>query len=322
MLLMSAEPLSMDPEHLLKEEMQRGQLPQALLIAGPYGVGKKTLARQLAKGIMCRGTAPMKPCGICKNCRRFDRMQLPDFLIPEKKRDTKNIIIDSIRSILDALSSHPLEHGRRVVLIENAELLTPQAQNALLKSIEEPDDSTYFLFTADSLRAILPTIRSRCRIARIAPWSKERLLSALEEHGIPYDHRSRLVPLCSGSIGRALDMEADPHFWERAETVEKTFFSVQKSSDIPAALRILREKKDDAAELLNIFEMEVELLLRTGADSRPSAVPSNWADADVESLKRILNGIFEARMYRASNVVWIGAAEKLLQIITEETALW
>ena len=144
----------------------------------------------------------------------------------------------------------------------------------------------------------------------------------MEQHGIPYEHRARLIPLCSGSIGRALDMEADAHFWERAETVSKTFFSIQRSSDIPAALRILKEKKDDAAELLNIFEMQVELLLRSTEDELPSTIPQHWADADEESLRRILNGVFEARMYRASNVTWIGASEKLMQIISEETALW
>ena len=313
---------TLDPERTLKDEMQRGLMPQALLITGPYGVGKKTLARSLAKGIMCHGSGGTRPCGICKNCRRFDRMQLPDLLMPENKKGTKSIGVDAIRNILSALGSHPLENGKRVVLIENAEQMTPQAQNALLKSIEEPEESTHFLFTADSLRAILPTIRSRSRIVRIPPWPADRMAEALQKHGIPYARCQELIPLASGSVGRALEMESDAHFWECMETVKNTFLSVRRPSDIPARLKILKDRRDDAAVLLNILEMETELCLRLGDSPLPPGVPEEWGEADEDSLRRILEAVVQTRMYRGSNVQWTSAAERLMQIISEETALW
>ena len=102
-------------------------MAHATLLSGESGIGKKTLARLLAQGLLCRGEGT-RPCGQCRDCKRFLARTHPDALFPVPAPKEKNIKIDALRQVIDALSRHSLEGGNRVILIENAERMTP-AQN-------------------------------------------------------------------------------------------------------------------------------------------------------------------------------------------------
>ena len=309
-------------EDALIGDLKAGRLPHALLLSGPAGTGKKTLAAYIAKGLMCKAAQSQdRPCGICKNCRRFDHDSMPDLIRPEVKSGEKNIRLEAVRELLEILSRHPLENGNRVVLIENAERLTPGSQNALLKSIEEPDESTFFLFTADSIRSILPTILSRCGIVRIAPWSIRRLSDEMKKHGIPQDRIDDILPLAGGSIGKALQISQDAHFLEDVASAKSIFFDIRTPSDIPPALKALRERKDRGDRILDIAEEETEILLRA-PDSVQDPSLSAWKKADVYGLKHILDTIIEAKKYRKSSVGLIPSAEKVLSVLSEEAEKW
>ncbi len=309
-------------EDALRSDLASEHLPHAVLLCGRKGIGKKTLAHEIAMGVMCTAEGK-RPCGVCKNCRRYLNRSLPDLLIPAPKAGEKAIKTETVRSLVDVLASAPLEGRRRAVVIENAERLTQAAQNVLLKTIEEVDDSTWFFLTADTLSAILPTVLSRCRIYRMAPWSDERMRSALAGAMISSEEIARLVPLSGGSIGRALEIHTDPSFYEALEVVKKTFFAIRRPSDIPSALKLLREalkdKKERENRLLDILEEQTDLLIRSPEDSD---APDLWKSADEYSLKRILEAVIRAKAFRASNVVFIGCAENVMSIIAEETALW
>ena len=309
-------------EDALRADLASGHLPHAVLVCGPKGIGKKTLVHEIAMGVLCTSEGK-RPCGQCRNCRRYQSRSLPDLLLPAPRAGEKTIKTETVRALVDTLASAPLEGRRRAVVIENAERLTPAAQNVLLKTIEEVDGSTWFFLTADSLSAILPTILSRCRICRLAPWSDERMRSALAGAMIPEEEIARLVPLSGGSIGKALEIHTDPSFYEDLGIVEKTFFAVRRPSDIPSALKLLRDalkdKKDRDARLLYILEEQAELLLRSPEDS---CAPEVWRSADESSLKRIMEAVIRAKAFRASNVLFIGCAENIMSVIAEENALW
>ncbi len=309
-------------ESALIEDLKAGRLSHALLLSGPKGTGKKTLAAYLAKGLMCTAAdTRARPCGLCKNCRRFDRDALPDLLKPRIKKEEKNIKLEAVRDLMESLSRHPLENGNRVVLIGNAERLTPGSQNALLKSIEEPDGSTYFLLTADSVRAILPTILSRCWVARLPLWSNERMTAELKKHGIPADRIADILPLAGGSIGQALQINRDEHFREDVESARRVFFDLRVPSDIPPALKALKDRKEHGDRILEIAEEEFEILVRDPEIvTDPALTP--WKKLDLFSLKNILNAIVEAKKYRQFNVGLTAAAEKAMSVITEEAVKW
>ncbi len=190
-----------------------GRMAHATLLSGEAGIGKKTAARLLAQGLMCRGEGD-KPCGVCRDCRRFTARTHPDALFPAPAPKEKTTKIEALREMIDALSRHALEGGNRVVLIENAARMTPQAQNCLLKTLEEAADDTYFLLTCDQESALLPTIRSRCRCVRLQPWPEKRVEEALLQRGIPSDRAKTLARYCEGSLGRALQMQEDETYWQ------------------------------------------------------------------------------------------------------------
>lgn len=313
-----------DTQRALIDDVRAGRIPHAALITGIAGTGKRTLARLLACALLCTSDGK-KPCMQCKGCRRAQAMTHPDLLLPATKEKDRSIKVEDLREIIRALSYHSSEGGRRVVLIENAQRMTPQSQNALLKSLEEPDGETTFLLTASGETGLLPTVRSRCRVVRVQPWSQGQIVSALLERGIEEGRARELSKLCGGSLGTAIDMDGDENYFALREICGRTFFSLHSLQDVPVASALLKDKKDSADEILSMVELKVReyLLYAMQAGAKPDPMAQSrshdaWESASPRKIENVMSALIEARKYRASNVSWQAIAEKLLYIISEE----
>ncbi len=299
-------------------------MAHATLLTGDSGVGKRTMARLMGQGLLCSGEGE-KPCGVCRDCRRFAAKTHPDAIFPAPAPKEKTIKIDSLREMIDTLSRHSLEGGRRVILMENAERMTPQAQNCLLKTLEEAQEGTYFLLTADQETALLPTIRSRCRVVRVQPWEEKRVEQTLLSRGIPAARAKALALSCEGSLGRALQMQEDASYWQARELVRRTFLSVRKTADLPAAAQLLKDQKDNGDRLLNILEQELRSLLHAktlGWEVDTDDLPPAWLEAPPRALRSVLEAVFNARRQKLANVGWAALSEGLMQTISEEARKW
>ncbi|MBU1343632.1 MAG: DNA polymerase III subunit delta' [Proteobacteria bacterium] len=160
--------------------IQTNKIPNALLFSGNENTGKKEAAFFFAKGCNCLSDRQIA-CGNCKACRKIAAQSHPDILCINIEKGKKIISISQIREMGLAISSRPNEAKFRMVLILNSDLMNNQAQNALLKLLEEPPEKTFFILTATSISLLLPTIISRCRKIRFRPLTdaliKERLIN-------------------------------------------------------------------------------------------------------------------------------------------------
>lgn len=309
----------------LQKDFEMDRMAPATLLTGEAGIGKKTMAHALAQGLLCKEKGD-RPCGVCRDCRRYAARTHPNALFPAPAPREKTIKVDALRAVIDALSRSALEAGRRVVVIENAERMTPQAQNALLKTLEESRPDTFFLLTADTESAVLPTVRSRCRCVRMQPWTEDRIEDALRRRGIPPERARTLARLCEGSPGRAVGMQEDESYWAARELVKNTFLSVGKTADIPRAAALLKDQKDGGERLLNILEQEIRALLHDAVTGQGSAendgFPSFYQAATPQGLRRILEAVLSARRQKTFNVGWAALSEGLMQTISEEASAW
>jgi DNA polymerase-3 subunit delta' len=148
-------------------------------------------------------------------------------------RSDKSIGVDAIRELLHAVSEHTYEGGKRIVRIENAERMTPQAQNSLLKTLEEPNEETVFLLTCDDTTKLLPTIISRCRILRLHPWTDAYITNALQNRGISQERAKLSARVSGGSIGAALLCAENGVFaFERRNGTDTICVCVNRSSQV------------------------------------------------------------------------------------------
>jgi DNA polymerase III subunit delta' len=148
---------------LLARSIDRGTLPPTLLFAGPSGAGTRQTAFAVAQTLNCTNRArnPIDACGTCAACVRIARGVHPDVLVVEPG-DSGAIKIDQVREVVDRAAFRPFEGRRRVVIFDEADALVVPAQNALLKTLEEPPPSTVFILTTSRPDTLLPTVRSRC----------------------------------------------------------------------------------------------------------------------------------------------------------------
>src|SRR3990172_9866597 len=154
----------------------RGSLPPSLIFAGPDGVGKRMAAVALAQLVNCASPvtgadgAP-DACGACASCRRIARQVHADVLIIEPQ-ESGSIKIEQIREAIDRAAYRPFEGRRRVVIIDEADAIVEPAQNALLKTLEEPPPASAFVLVTARPDLLLATVRSRCqrlRFGRLSP---------------------------------------------------------------------------------------------------------------------------------------------------------
>ncbi len=150
------------------------KIPNALLFSGPANTGRKQAAFLFAKGCNCLENQDTG-CSTCRSCIKIDKGAHPDILSIGPEEGKKNISIAQIRKIGLAIASRPNEAKYRMVLILNADMMNLQAQNALLKMLEEPPEKTFFILIADQVSSLLPTIISRCRKFRFRPLTDRQI---------------------------------------------------------------------------------------------------------------------------------------------------
>jgi DNA polymerase-3 subunit delta' len=210
----------------LQRALSAGRAAHAYLFVGPERVGKYTLALKLAQALNCEGDEP--PCGTCDPCRRIageNHADVQTVTVEEAEEEDerrKGIHVSQIREVERVTALKPFQGRSRVVIIDPAEEMTPSAQNAFLKTLEEPPPQVVFvLVTADESR-LLPTIRSRCRRLELRLPSVADVEAALLERGVDEERARLLARLSGGRVGWALEVAGDPSLLERrAQTLDR-----------------------------------------------------------------------------------------------------
>ncbi len=195
------------------EGMIRGGAPHALLLSGPGGVGKTTLAMDLAAGLLCvHPDVAARPCRTCRGCRLVEHGDHPDLHVVAPEGPGGQVVIGGrdeklrgVRDLIGDLLLMPLEGGARVAVIESAHRMNEAAQGALLKTLEETPDGVTIILCADDVDRLLPTIRSRCARIRLGPVGPRDIEAILAEHGVAdAPLASRLARLAAGRPGVAI----------------------------------------------------------------------------------------------------------------------
>jgi len=222
----------------LRSALARGTLHHAYLFGGPEGVGKGTAARLLAQAGNCgraravpaeasAGGTPAElpdPCGECGPCRKVAHGTHPDVIVLAEERvmakagrwepkggraPSKDIVVDQVRDLVDRrLALKRFEGRRRFVIVDPADAMNAQAQNALLKTLEEPPDETTLVLVASRPDLLLPTIRSRCARVAFGPLPGAAIQDRLRAEGWGEDEARLAVALSGGSLGRARALDA------------------------------------------------------------------------------------------------------------------
>jgi len=198
---------------LVSRAIARETLPPALLFAGPAGVGKRRVAVAAAAALNCLepqavGDLERDACGRCAACRRILRGVHPDVIAIEPG-DTGSIKIDQVRDVIDRAAFRPFEGRRRVVVIDEADALVPPAQNALLKTLEEPPPASSFMLVSSMPDALLATVRSRCQRLRFGLLGPSEVAQVLvRDHGWNEADARASASDANGSVGRALSAAA------------------------------------------------------------------------------------------------------------------
>lgn len=270
----------------LRQMLRAERVPGALLLTGPEGVGKKTLALMLAQALVCqqRGPGGDDFCGACPHCLKAGQMIAASLEDLERRRNLKDstrrvegltyfdlqliapisrfILIEQIRQLRNVAYTRPFEFPRRVFVVDQAQAVHWQAVDLLLKVLEEPPDTTTLILICPNSFELRPTIRSRCRRVAFLPVEESVLLALLERQGQGSEAQRRLAArLSAGSVGKALAFDAEGFLVRRRPWVEWLDAVTGRPAGAMAApewkklfdsSRALTEKREETEETLRI----------------------------------------------------------------------
>jgi DNA polymerase-3 subunit delta' len=280
--------------------LSRGRLPGALLLTGPAGVGKKKLALEVARALVCEqpplGEEP-QACGRCGACGRSGKGIHPDVfvILPATKNAIK---IDQVRDSVREILSRPFEGRARAFVIDDAHLLTEEASNALLKSLEEPPATSHVLLVTGAPQSLLPTIRSRCQTVRVGALPPALVQRYLEETvGLSADDAHLRAVLAGGSLGQALAFESDAYRGARDGVLR--LLETVPGGDMMARLESsdwLAEQEDVTLAVLALRSLVRDVAAVSIAEQRGTSADERLLNADVaERVLRLARGPLGAR---------------------------
>lgn len=315
----------------LERQLQNERMTHALLICGEPGIGKWTLAQTVAAYLFCEESGSSKPCGRCRSCAQMEHLEHPDLIVLEKNKpisasDSKSVIpVSDVEEMIRRINRKGFQSDCHVVIIRHAEDMKAEAQNKLLKTLENPPDHTYFLLTCTKTDLILSTVLSRCRIFNLHPWGNEAVLHILAEHGITGSLAEKSAAVSGGSPGRALQIAGDESYWLFRREVCEDFLDVSSRSKILSVSNKWKDRKGETEMLFSVLENYMHDMMRRSLQqdsfSADDDIPDLWRGfaqrAGAEDYSRLFSGIQTARKRIAANVNFQAVIEQLLLIFME-----
>lgn len=202
----------------LRRSAASGRSPHAYLFLGGAGAGKRLIANTFAKALQCEGEK--RPCDSCKSCHAFNHGNHPDVIYFQPLKNGKTYTIEDVREqLLETVDLKPFQYEKKIYIIEKADTLNIQSQNALLKTLEEPPAHAVFLLLAERAEAFLPTILSRVVVMKIRPLSAETIADYLMQAGHLAEESHILSAYAQGRIGQALELVEDEGFREMRQDI-------------------------------------------------------------------------------------------------------
>lgn len=235
----------------LKETIKSNNLPHSYLFVGVDGIGKKLFAREFAKAALCiSNNNEQKPCNICSSCIKFEGENNPDY--KEIGPDGNSIKIAQIRELQERIYEKPIASGRKVIVIDDSDKMTEEAQNGLLKTLEEPPDYAVLILVATNENKLLNTIKSRCLKIGFLPIPDEEIKRYLQnkQEQMPSEN---ILKLCAGSLGKLAKISENLSLYNEVENATLKLISGQIKNMVEMfnSFQVLYDNKENIFELLD-----------------------------------------------------------------------
>lgn len=311
-----------------KRSIEMGKISQGYIINGEEGSGKKTLTRAVIKTLQCEegGT---EPCGKCKSCKQMDTGNQPD--VTWVTHDKPNVIsVEEVREQVNKdITIKPYSSRYKIYVIDEAQLLNANAQNALLKTIEEPPEYAVIFLLTSNIDKILPTILSRCIVLNVKPVRERDVLDYLmNELKLPKEKADFCMDFAQGNLGKAIRLASSDEYNEIKEDVTVLLRKIPEMSveDILFSIKNMNHHKlkiGDYIDLMMMWYRDILMLKITGNAGRLmfkeyyTDIRKQSAHISYEGIENVLKAMDKAKLRLEANVNFDIAMELMLLTIKE-----
>lgn len=209
---------------ILENMVKKQNIPHSYIFSGISGIGKLLFAKEFAKAILCRGET-IKPCNSCISCTSFENSNNPDCIIIDEQ--SESIKTEQIKELTKSVLEKPIESYKKIYIINNSENMTKEAQNSLLKTLEEPPEYIVILLITSNENMLLNTIKSRCMKLMFQPLSNNEIIEYFKRNNEQIDEG--MLDIFEGSIEKALEVKDKKEIYEK---INNEFKNIEEKSEI------------------------------------------------------------------------------------------
>ncbi|MCD7825545.1 MAG: DNA polymerase III subunit delta' [Clostridiaceae bacterium] len=313
----------------LQEGIRQQKISHAYIVNGETGSGRRLLCSALTKTLLCENrTEQGDACGICKSCIQVDSNNHPDvrFITHEKA----GISVDDIREqLVNDIAIKPYSSNHKIYIIPDANKMTEQAQNALLKTIEEPPEYAVILLITENAEKLLPTIQSRCVVLNTQPLDKNAIKQYLIKNLQMEPEQAEIAAgFCQGNVGKAIHFASSDDFYQMKEETLNILKNINRLelSEIMTIIKGISQRKGRINEYLDLMILWYRdvLMFKVTKDANIllyrdelQEIAKQASTRNYEDIENIIKAIDKAKVRLDANVNFDTAIELLLLTIKE-----
>ena len=311
-----------------KSSIELSKVSHAYILNGEKGVGKKTLASVVAKSLQCE-SGEADPCGKCKSCLQAETGNQPDIIWI--KHEKPNVIsVDEIRTqLVNDIDLKPYSSRYKIYIVPDSQMMNQQAQNALLKTLEEPPEYAIIMLLTNNVDKFLPTILSRCIVLNFKPVEPLHMMEYLVSNiGVDQEKARFCTDFAQGNLGKAVRLAISPDYNEIREDSVRLLrrISDMEMDEIIQAVKNMGKYKLDIADYIDIMTMWFRDILMVKISNSPnkiifkhefSTMKKQASRMSYEGIEKILEAIDKLKVRLEANVNFDIAMELMLLTIKE-----